>query len=79
RILTICERAAVQVVEFPNVLERMKSSFLSETDQPAGWIERRELAEMLSEIDGLLEKGDLTLARARLLELQDQFAVPETV
>jgi len=79
RILTICAQAAVQVVEFPNVLERMKSSFLSETDQPAGWIERRELAGMLSEIDSLLEKGDLTLARARLLELQDQFAVAETV
>lgn len=75
RILSICQRTAVQVVMFPDVMNLVRSSLQPEAGKPAEWIERRDVSHILDELDGLLEKGNLNDARARLVELQKQYAV----
>lgn len=75
RILSICQRTGVQVVMFPDVMNLVKSSLQPEANKPAEWIERRDVSRMLDELNNLLEKGDLSDARARLIELQKQYAV----
>lgn len=76
-IFSMCKRAGVQVVAFPNVLEIVKSSLLPEAGQPSGWIERRDVSSMLGELNEIMGRGDLALARARLVEMQQQFTVQE--
>lgn len=76
-IFSMCRRAGAQVVVFPNVLEIMKSSLMPEAGQPSGWIERRNVSSMLNELDEIMERGDLALARARLVEMQQQFTMQE--
>ncbi len=76
-IFSMCKRAGVKVVAFPNVLEIVKSSLLPETGQPAGWIERRNVSSMLNELSEIIGRGDLPLAQARLLEMQQQFTIQE--
>ncbi len=77
RILSTCKHVSAQVVVFPNVLEIVRSSLLPDEGTPAGWIEKQDVSSMLTELGQLLEQNDLSSARARLAQLQQQFAVQE--
>ncbi len=73
RILSICHRASVNLVMFPNVMGLIRSSLSPNTDLPAEWIERVSVAQMVDELHEIFEDGDLDRVHDRLHELQNQY------
>jgi len=78
RILSICGRESVRVAFFPNIIDTINAGLKVEGPSPAARpVDGADVSGLLDELDALLDRGDLTLARQRIHETQRQYAFSE--
>jgi len=78
RILAACQCTHAQVVLFPDVLDQLRASFSANPPKSPSFVSR-QVGQSLGELDDLLARGELELARARLAELRRTFPFQEVL